>query len=150
MARTFNPRELAASMLARRPLSEKELLKKLEEKGVEPREAGQTVAWMHEIGAVDDEKYAEVIARHYSRKGFGASRIKQELSRRGIGRETALRVLESAEPCPDAIDRFIEKKLGGVKEPDRAELKRLNAALQRRGFGWQEIKEAIDRYLSRE
>ena len=52
-------------------------------------------------------------------------------------------------PDPEeAIDRFLTAKLRG-KTPDRATLQRLSAALQRRGFSWQDIRPALAR-LDRE
>lgn len=48
-------------------------------------------------------------------------------------------------PDPEeAIDKFLAAKLRG-KTPDRATLQRLSAALQRRGFQWQDIRPALAR-----
>ena len=44
-----------------------------------------------------------------------------------------------------AIDRFVEQKLRG-REPDQKELQRVIGALQRRGYGWEEIRSALGRY----
>ena len=50
-----------------------------------------------------------------------------------------------AKGCPEeAIDKFLAAKLRG-KTPDRATLQRLSAALQRRGFQWQDIRPALAR-----
>ena len=53
--------------------------------------------------------------------------------------------LEQAEDSTDAIDAFIAKKLTG-KQPDRALLKKISDALVRRGFGWEEVRDALNRY----
>ena len=61
-----------------------------------------------------------------------------------VGKE---RIEETIDP-EEAIDKFLAAKLRG-KTPDRATLQRLSAALQRRGFSWQDIRPALAR-LDRE
>lgn len=55
-------------------------------------------ACVAERSMLNDELFAESVVRGYTRKGYGAARIRQELTRRGIDRDTA----EAAtEPSPD-------------------------------------------------
>ena len=45
----------------------------------------------------------------------------------------------------EAIDRFLAQKLPD-RNPDRKELSRVIAALQRRGHSWEEIRSALNRF----
>lgn len=141
-------RQQAAEMAGRRMLSRKELSDRLVKKGTDPQEAQETAQWLADLGAVDDTAYAEVIVRHYAAMGYGPGRVRQELQHRGVPRELWDDALARMPDPEEAIDRFLTAKLRG-KTPDRATLQRLSAALQRRGFSWQDIRPALAR-LDRE
>ena len=137
-------RQQAAEMAGRRMLSRKELSDRLVKKGTDPQEAQETARWLADLGAVDDAAYAGVIARHYAAMGYGPGRVRQELQRRGIPQELwddALALLPEGE---EAIERFIRSKCKG-KPLDRETQRKLAAALQRRGFSWQEIRPVLNR-----
>ena len=142
------PRQQAAEMAGRRMLSQKELSDRLVKKGTDPQEAQETARWLADLGAVDDAAYAGVIVRHYAAMGYGPGRVRQELQHRGVPRELWDDALARMADPEEAIDRFLTAKLRG-KTPDRATLQRLSAALQRRGFSWQDIRPALAR-LDRE
>ena len=93
---------------------------------------------------MDDAAYAGVIARHYAAMGYGPGRVRQELQRRGVPRDLWEDALAQLPDPEEAIDKFLAAKLRG-KTPDRATLQRLSAALQRRGFQWQDIRPALAR-----
>ena len=97
-----------------------------------------------ELAAVDDAAYAGVIARHYAAMGYGPGRVRQELQRRGVPRDLWEDALAQLPDPEEAIGKFLAAKLRG-KTPDRATLQRLSAALQRRGFQWQDIRPALAR-----
>lgn len=137
-------RQQAAEMAGRRMLSQKELSDRLVKKGTDPQEAQETAQWLADLGAVDDAAYAGVIVRHYAAMGYGPGRVRQELQRRGIPQELwddALALLPEGE---EAIERFIRSKCKG-KPLDRETQRKLAAALQRRGFSWQEIRPVLNR-----
>ena len=137
-------RQQAAEMAGRRMLSQKELSDRLVKKGTDPQEAQETARWLADLGAVDDAAYAGVIVRHYAAMGYGPGRVRQELQRRGIPQELwddALALLPEGE---EAIERFIRSKCKG-KPLDRETQRKLAAALQRRGFSWQEIRPVLNR-----
>lgn len=142
-------RASGAGMLSRRPLSKSTLIEKLTEKGYAAPLAQETAEWLESIGALDDAQYAELLAQRYRARGYGQYRIQNELKRHGIDSETAAQALGQLPESDDAIDRFIRSRLKGEK-PDRMQLKRLSDALFRKGFGWDEIREAIDRYMNTE
>jgi regulatory protein len=137
----------AAAMLARRPLSEKGLLRKLKEKEFSEDSAQYAAERMKVLGALDDRTYAEMIVRSYRAKGCGKLRIRQELEHRGIAREQAQDVLEDFEPDWDAMLSLLEKKLHGDIS-DRTKNDKACAALQRKGFSFSQIRQAMERYAA--
>ena len=134
----------AARLASGRMMSRKELTDKLSRKGIDPDTAEETADWLESLGAVDDAAYAGVIARHYAAMGYGPGRVRQELQRRGVPRDLWEDALAQLPDPEEAIDKFLAAKLRG-KTPDRATLQRLSAALQRRGFQWQDIRPALAR-----
>ena len=132
-------------LLTRKPQSRKELERKLREWEAGEEEITSICDRMEELGYLNDASYAALIVRHYSAKGFGEKKLRDELYRRGVPRALWDEALEGAEDPSDAIDAFVAKKLAG-KAPDRKELKKVSDALARRGFSWSEISAALSRY----
>ena len=137
-------KERALALLDRRDYSRAELLKKLLEKGEDEAEATAAVDRLEELGFVDDARYAPIVVRHYAAKGYGARRVQQELARRGIPKELWDEAMAQMPAQDDTIDRLLQSKLRG--EVDRAALKRASDFLLRKGYGWDEIKSALERY----
>ena len=140
-------REKALALLDRRDYSRAELLKKLLEKGEDEAEAAETVERLAELGFVDDARYAPIIVRHYAAKGYGPQRVRQELQRRGIPRELWNEAMEQMPQQDDTLDRLLRSRLKG-ESPDRTELKKAQDFLLRKGYGWDEIRSALERYTS--
>ena len=135
----------AAEMIGRQALSKKELQKRLVRKGSSEEDAAAAADWLEDIGALDDENYARVVARHYAAAGYGPAKVRDELYRRGVPRELWDAAIE--EECGDpaaAIERYAAAKLRG-KIADEAALGRVAAGLRRRGFRWEDIKPVLDR-----
>lgn len=137
-------RNRALRLLDKRDYSRKMLLDKLTEKGISPADAEEAADWLCSVGLVDDRRYAGLVVRHYAAKGYGERRVRDELYRRGVPKELWDEALAEMPEQDDTLDRLIRSKLGG-KEPSKENLSRVSAALQRRGYGWQEIREAIER-----
>ena len=70
--------------------------------------------------------------------------MRQELLRRGVPKEFWEDALEQLPEARESIDAFLQKKCGSAA-PDERERKRLCDALLRRGFSWEEIREAWNR-----
>lgn len=137
-------REKALEYLSRRQMSCAELKKKLIDKGEDEDVADYCVQWLEEHSLIDDESYAAAVARHYSAKGYGAGRVRTELSRRGISRELWDGALDAMPESNDKIDRFITSRL---KDPgDRDAVRKLSQALYRRGYSWDEIRHALEKH----
>ena len=95
------------------------------------------------LGAVNDEAYAGVIARHYGTLGYGPARVKQELHRRGIPKELWDGALAQLPPAQDTIRALAHAKLRG-KSLETDTSRRLAAYLQRRGFSWNDIRPVLN------
>lgn len=145
----FEAKERALNMLAARQMSRRELTRKLREKGVSEAAAEAAADTMERIGAVNDAEYAASIVRHYSKKGYGVGRVKQELMRRGVDRELWEAALGELPDTDSLLDELIDRRLRGTA-PDKKELKRLTDMLARRGFSWGEISAALRRFGERE
>ena len=136
----------ALRILERRDVSRKELTDKLTAKGESPEDAAAVADWLEDLGVINDARYAGMVVRHYAAKGYGKSRIQNELYRHGIGKELWEEALEQYPEQEETIDRLLRARLKH-SDPDRAEIKKATDALLRRGFSWSEINAAKDRVL---
>ena len=133
-----------AQLTGSRMLSKKQVVEHLTRRGGDRAAAEDTACWLEELGAVDETGYGAAIARHYSAAGYGPGRVRQELQRRGVPRELWEELLSQLPPAEEAAQRFIRNKCKG-KQLDGEGLRKLSAALQRRGFSWQEIAPVLRR-----
>ena len=141
-------KEKTIALLARKPMSRRELERKLGEWEAGDEETALICVRMEELGFLNDREYAARVVRHYSAKGYGARKLRDELYRRGVPRELWDEALEQARDSGDTIDAFIEKKLAG-REPDCKELKKISDALARRGYSWSDINDGLRRFGAR-
>ena len=137
-------RDKALELISRRPMSRKEVREKLLQKGADEDAAEYSADWLQEHGFLNDESYAAAVARHYAAKGYGAGRVRSELGRRGVDRELWDGALEQMPAADEKLHKFIAARL---KDPeDREQLRKIGAALFRRGYSWEEIRTALRRY----
>lgn len=136
-------REKALELVSQRQMSAKELNRKLRDKGADEDTADYCVRWITERGLIDEERYAGAIVRHYAAKGYGEGRIRQELARRGVPRELWEDALSEMPEDTSKLDRLVASKL---RDPDdRDAVRKLSAALYRRGYSGEEIRSALER-----
>ena len=138
-------KQRALRIIGARPMSSKELLDRLKEKGETPENAEQAVQWLADLRLLNDAEYAAMCVRHYAAKGYGPGKIRNEFYRRGIPKELWDDALLSMPEQDDQIDRLLRKKLRSPA-PDRDELRKAANFLYRRGFHHDEIQAAIQRY----
>ena len=144
-AKTSSAKAAAANMVGSRALSKKELTNRLLRQGTEEAEARAAADWLEDLGAVNDGEYAAALVRHYGSRGYGPARVREELRRRGVGRELWDAALEELPDPAEVLDGLIQKKQRAALS-DRRELKRLSDSLLRRGFSWGDVKAALRRY----
>ena len=147
----------ALDLIARKPMSRKELIDKLTAKPPRKRdgterepiataeEAAAVADWLEDLGYLNNLEYARTLVRHYSAMGYGVHKLQDELFRRGVPRELWPEALEEAQEPEEGIDSFLRKRFRG-QTPDRKDLKRAADALARRGYNWNEIREGLNRY----
>ena len=138
--------EKALYLLEYRNYSKRELTEKIARTAAS-REAAQAAAGrMEELGLIDDRRFGEDYARElFSRKGYGARRAAQELRRKGLDQELVQELVEkygSPEQSEENIRRVLEKKYPGWREDEKVR-RRAFAALQRLGYSYQEVREAM-------
>ena len=144
-AQKASAKDRAVRIVSATSVSEKELKRRLIQRGERPEDAGEAVDWLKELGAVNDGAMAKRLVQRCVDKGYGASRIRQELYQKGIPKEYWEEALAELPDMGDAIDAFLSKRLRG-QDPDQKELQRVTAALQRRGHSWGDIRAALLRY----
>ena len=138
----------ALRIINTRPMSRREMYDKLVSKGETPDNAELCADWLCDMGLINDRSYAASVVRHYAAKGYGASRIKQELKRHGLSRELWDEALEEMPEQDDHIERFLRSRL--TDPEDRAQVKKVSDALFRRGYSWEQIKHALNNFNSQE
>ena len=126
-------------------VSEKELQKRLLQKGASQEDAEETVEWLRELHLLSDADTAAQLVRSAAAKGYGEARIKNILYEKGIPQELWEEALAELPEMDDAIDRFLLRRWQG-KDPDEKEVKRTVDALIRRGHSWKDIQSGLRRY----
>jgi len=138
-----NAKARALRILGSRMMSRREIADRLREKGETEEDTENAVEFLGRIGALDDAEYAAAIVRQYSSRGYGPGRIRGELSRRGVPRELWDGALAQMPESGETLDGLVRARLR--PGADKKEVKKLTDMLLRRGYGWEEIKEALER-----
>lgn len=138
-------RARAVRIISATSVSQKELRRRLIEKGEREDDADEAVQWLSDLNLLDDRQTARQLAQAAARKGYGKARIRQILYQKGVDRELWEEAMEDLPEPDDAIDRFLASRFKG-RVPDEKETKRAVDALLRRGHSWSDIRPAIARY----
>lgn len=138
-------KEKALWLISYRDHSKKELKEKIQ-RTCDADAAEAAVERMEELGLVNDATFAQ----RYARKLLLEKRMSKraavfELSRKGIDKETAEAVLDEIEVDPrEQIRAVLAKKYRSLE--DEKTKRRAVAALQRLGYGWDDIKAVLSEY----
>ena len=140
--------EMSAKMRAVRivsasSVSKRDLEYRLIQKGEDPKQAKQAVAWMSDLNLLDDAKTAEQIVDRCIRKGYGLSRAKQALYEKRIPKEFWENALADYPDQTGKIVEFLRSRLDD--EADERDVRRATDALIRRGHSYQEIRKAMQK-----
>lgn len=145
-SQTRRAREYALYLLSVRDYGERELCRKLREKGY-TEQAAETAARMSELGLVNDEVYARRLARDCRlRKLYARRRTVQEIMTHGIAREVAQYAVEAVDETENLTDlqqalALLEKKRYTISATP-AERQRGTALLMRYGYDGGTVREA--------
>ena len=145
--RAFNS---ALNSLDYRDHSEKEIRAKLLRKH-DADYVDEAVEKLIELDLVNDERYAENYARElFERKKFGKMRIKSELRAQGISADIANAAVEELfeEEEPDNVQRIVDiiGKRYYNRMNDEVGRKKVFSALQRMGYSFSDIREAMSEF----
>lgn len=142
----YKAKERALNLLSFRAHSKKELEQKLKQKSFDESSAKQAVEKMSELGLLNDFEFAKSLANELIfRKFYSGSRVKYELSKKGIDKNIIDDILEEIDFDEYEIaKKFIQKKCRNVVNLDEKIKKRLVGSLQRLGYSWGAIKYAVD------
>lgn len=143
-------KEKALYLLEYRSHSKKELADKISR--TTSREAAEAaVEKMEELGLMNDEAYARQLAEVLlGKKGYGVRRARQELLQKGIDRELTEELLEEMAPDPEEKLREIVERKYQSSLGDEKGYRRTVAALQRLGYGWEDIKTVLAEFRESE
>ena len=119
-------KQTAARMASGRMLSKKEVQRRLTKKGATEEQAADTADWLEAMG-------------------YGPGRVKQELHRRGVPRELWDEALAQLPPAADAVRKVVAARLRG-RPMTQEDSRKLAAALQRRGFSWNDIRPVLNEW----
>ena len=138
-------KEKALWIISYRDHTKKELQDKLR-RTCDAQSAEKAADRMEELGLVNDEQYAQ----RYARRLLLEKRLTRraalfEMTRKGIDKQTAEEALGAVDvDYRDNIRAVIEKKYRSIG--DEKTKRRAVAALQRLGYGWDDIRAVLEEY----
>ena len=142
-------RRKALQLLEHMDRTEKGLSDRLRQAGFSEEATEDALAYVKSYGYLNDERYSE----NYISYRIGVKsrqKILQELSQKGVDRETAQRAWEKAEellePNEQALlQRTVEKKYSPGSCLEERDMRRLYGYLQRRGFSFGDISHVLEK-----
>ena len=133
----------AVRIVAASNVSKKDLKQRLIQKGENPTDAADAVAWMEEMHLVDDAETARQIVSRCAAHGYGVQRAKQTLYEKKIPKEYWEDALSDYPDQTQAIMSFLRSRL--ADRSDQREIKRATDALLRRGHSYGDVRRALSR-----
>jgi len=128
-------KQKAYRLLSMRPHSEKELAKKLRDKGFPEAVIKEALEKLHDLKYLDDASFAMQQARNLAvNRLWGDRRISDSLREKGIAAGLIAQAIAAARqelPQDEAVTILIRKK---TDRTDRKTKQRIFASLMRRGF----------------
>ena len=123
-------------------VSKRDLKQRLIQKGEDPAQAEEAVAWMSELDLVDDARTAQILVRRCAAKGYGLARAKQALYEKKVPKAYWDDALEHYPDQTDKIEDFLRSRLDA--DSDDKEIKKAIDALLRRGHSYGTIRRALN------
>jgi len=145
-------------LLGKKEYTSREMMKKLADDGYPEAVTAAVLAWLSELRYVDDGFYAERYALYLLprcserelmqkmyQKGFEKEVIKEALEQAKVRyrEENSSEEEESVSPEEEAIRAFLRKKGYHPETADEEKKKKLAAALYRKGFSLDKIRELL-------
>lgn len=138
-------KEKALWLISYRDHSEGELRQKLlRDFGEEA--VDKAVHRLCELGLINDENFARKYAESLSHKHMSQRQIQQKLRQKGLDRDLTSEAVEDLDLDEKEEIRALINKKYLRKLSDEGDLRRTIAALQRRGFGYSDIRSVIEEF----
>lgn len=134
----------AVRIVSASSVSKSDLQRRLVQKGEKQSDAQQAVAWMSDLGLLDDEKTARQVVERCIAKGYGLARAKQALYEKQIPKTYWDAALFDYPDQQDKILSFLQSRL--KENWNEKDLRRVTDALLRRGHSYQEIRKALQEF----
>jgi regulatory protein len=141
-------KEAALNLLSYRMRTKKDLMTRLKRKGFDIEPINEAIKELETIGLVNDLEFARAWIRERG-SSYGSWRIKNELRKKGIAKNTIEKILEELKPDEfETAKNLIDKWIRTHKYLPQDVLKRrLFAFLVRRGISYDTIK-SLDQYIA--
>lgn len=144
-------RDYALYLIEFKDRTEKELRDKFKEKGYDENDIEDEIEFLKNYGYINDKRYAE----HFTHdainiKKWGKMRIRTELLRKGVDRETIDNTIEDAffEVEDDLVLTHMQTRFKNSDFRNIKERTRIFNFFMRRGFSPDEIKGAMNKMCS--
>lgn len=134
----------AMDVLARKPVTAKDMSDYLEEKGYDTEVAEAVTCELMDLGYIDDEAYARLYVEYAAERHYGPSKIRYELGRHGVASDIISLVLEeSDDDCIEELAQVVMSKYRDCDLDDMKQRQRVTRYLASRGYGFDVIGEVI-------
>lgn len=146
----MDSKEYTLKLLASHDRTEKELRDKLAAKGFSAEDIDSAITFASEYNYINDRSYADkYISDGIKLRRHGFTRIRTELLRRGVDRDTVDEAIESArQSCEisprEQIEAVLDSRFSGADLSNPKERNRIFAYFARRGFSFDDIRGAIN------
>jgi len=136
LPKELNPKTRALDLLTRRNYTSAELQDKLLIEGYDEKEVVAVIAWLQQIGYIDDFRTAELWVDSRNRyRPTGVLGLKHELLQKGIPEEIIDKVINTPEQDYKLALKLAQARLTKLSElPKYKQYQRIGSLLQRRGF----------------
>ena len=138
----LSAKQRAVRIISAAAVSKGDLQRRLTQKGEDPEDAKNAVAWLSELKLLDDAETARQIVARGAARGYGAERVKQMLYEKRVPRQYWEEALAAMPDMSEALTDFLRKRLG--EDPDEKTLRSASAAALRRGYTWSQVREALE------
>ncbi|MEZ5456979.1 MAG: regulatory protein RecX [Lysobacteraceae bacterium] len=134
----------AVGLLSRRDHSEKELRRKLAQRGLEAAEVDGALQRLQNLSLQSDDRFAENLLRSRVQSGHGPLHVRAELAQHGLdsARIGALFDAQDVDWNASAL-AFAQRRLNRQSADPRREAQRIANALLRRGFNMDQVRHAL-------
>ena len=132
----------AVRIVSASSVTKRDLQQRLVQKGEDPDQAWQAVAWMSDLNLLDDARVAEQVVARCISKGYGLSRAKQALYEKKVPRQYWEDALADYPDQSEKIEAYLRSHLD--EDSDQKDVKKAIDALMRRGHNYGTIRRALN------